>query len=74
VLAEVSKALIDARGDNTERNRVLDIARDGAWPDRYTARTLRNRFLNQWRDNEDALRADEDAKQAYRAAHRITIK
>jgi nitronate monooxygenase len=68
VPAEVSKALIDARGDDTERNQVLDIARDGAWPDRYTARTLRNRFLDQWRDNEDALRGDEDAKQAYRTA------
>jgi nitronate monooxygenase len=44
---------------------VLDIARDGAWPNRYTARTLRNRFLDQWRDNEDALRSDKAAKQAY---------
>jgi nitronate monooxygenase len=68
VPAAVSKALLGARGSDTERSRVLDIARDGAWPDRYTARTLRNRFLDQWRDREDALRNDNAAKQAYRDA------
>lgn len=65
---EVSTAIIAARGDDTERSRVLDIARDGAWPGRYTARTLRNSFLDAWRDREDELRVDERAKQVYREA------
>jgi nitronate monooxygenase len=64
----VSKALLEARGSDTERSRVLDIARDGAWPDRYTGRALRNRFLDEWRDHEDALRTNTAAKRAYRDA------
>jgi nitronate monooxygenase len=64
----VSKALVEARGEDTERNRTLDIARGAGWPDRYTARTLRNGYLEQWRGREDELRADPAAKEAYREA------
>ncbi len=46
----VTKALLEGRGEDTERNRVLDIARGAPWPDRYTARTLRTGFLDRWRD------------------------
>lgn len=62
------KALVGAGGDDTERNRVLDIARGAGWPDRYTARTLRNGYLEQWRGREDELRGDSAAQQAYRDA------
>jgi nitronate monooxygenase len=64
----IGKALIEARGEDTERNRVLDIARGAGWPDRYTARTLRNGYLEQWRDRDDELRTDAAARQAYRDA------
>ncbi|MEV5506916.1 NAD(P)H-dependent flavin oxidoreductase [Streptomyces orinoci] len=64
----VGQALIEGRGDDTERGRALDIARGGDWPDRYTARTLPNRFLEQWRGREDELRGDAGALSAYRAA------
>lgn len=64
----IGKALVEARGEDTERNRVLDIARGAGWPDRYTARTLRNGYLEQWRDRDDELRTDSAAKQAYRDA------
>lgn len=65
VPAEVTKALIDGRGSDTERSRVLDIARGAGWPAGYTARTLRNAFLDSWRDREDELSHDTAARQAY---------
>jgi nitronate monooxygenase len=68
VSAEVTKAILDARGSETERSRVLDIARGAGWPDRYTARTLRNDFLDEWRGREDELVNDTNALQAYREA------
>jgi nitronate monooxygenase len=66
--AESVKAILDGRGSDTERNRVLDIARGAPWPSRYQARTLRNDFLDRWRGREAELEADDEAKAAYRAA------
>jgi nitronate monooxygenase len=68
VQASVTKAILEASGGDTERSRVLDIARRSAWPHRYTARTLRNEFLDRWLDKEDQLREDEPALDAYSAA------
>jgi nitronate monooxygenase len=62
----VSKAIIEGAGEDTERSCVLDIARGSAWPRRYTGRTLRNAFLDRWRDREDELSADTAARQEYR--------
>lgn len=64
----VIQAILAGKGDGTERSRILDIARGSPWPDRYTARTLRNAFLEQWRSREDDLQADLEALTAYRAA------
>jgi nitronate monooxygenase len=66
VSPEVSKAIVNARGSDTERNRILDIARGAGWPERYTARTLGNDFLDEWRGREDELSADTATLQAYR--------
>ena len=68
VPAAVTKAIIDGGGEDTERSRVLDIARGAPWPSRYTARTLRNAFLDRWRDREDELAADAAARQEYSQA------
>jgi nitronate monooxygenase len=68
VAAEMAKAIIDGRGEDTERSRVLDIARGAPWPERYTARTLRNAFLDRWRGREADLEADEAARADYRRA------
>lgn len=70
ITPEMAKAIVDSRGEGTERNRVLDIARGSAWPARYTARTLRNAFLDQWRGRESELEADAEARAAYRVAAR----
>lgn len=59
------KAILEGHGGDTERNRILDIARGSRWPSKYPARTLGHPFLDQWRDRESDLAADPDAKQAY---------
>jgi len=61
----VVEAIINGTGSQTERTRVLDIARSSAWPNQYTARVLTNRFLDQWRDREDALLSDTQARLDY---------
>ena len=68
VPAGIAKAILEGSGDDTERSRVLDIARGAPWPQRYTARTLRNAFLDRWRDREEELAADAAAQQEYRRA------
>ncbi len=62
----VKQAIIDGCGEDTERNRVLDIARGSRWPAEYPARTLGHPFLDQWRGREAELAADPGARQAYR--------
>lgn len=57
------QAIIDAGG---ERDAVLDIARGSRWPREYTARTLRHPFHDTWRDREDELDANAEAKAGYR--------
>jgi nitronate monooxygenase len=66
VPAQLSKALLDGRGEDTVRNRTLDIARGAPWPERYSARTLRNDFLERWYRREAEL--GHTAQQEYRAA------
>jgi nitronate monooxygenase len=62
----IKKAIIDGRGEDTERSNVLDIARGSRWPLKYTARTLGHPFLDQWRGREAGLAGDPEARQAYR--------
>ena len=61
----VKKAIVEGRGEYTERSSVLDIARGSQWPSKYSARTLGHPFLDQWRGREDELAVDADAKRAY---------
>ena len=64
----VVKAIVEGHGGDTERSRVLDIARGAPWPARYPARTLRNVFLDRWRGREGEFETDEDVKASYREA------
>ncbi|MEO0545784.1 MAG: nitronate monooxygenase [Pseudomonadota bacterium] len=65
--ANVHPAMIDAAikatGDDTIRSSVMDIARHLKWPERYTARVLKNAFTNRWHNDISGLleRADEQA-------------
>jgi hypothetical protein len=55
-------------GQDTERSRILDIAGDAPWPECYPARTIRNAFLERWRDREQDLEADDEGKAAFQVA------
>jgi nitronate monooxygenase len=44
-----------ARGRDTQRTRVFDIVRRHAWPQPYTGRAIRNRFMEWWVGREDDL-------------------
>jgi len=47
--------IVTARGDETKRTRVFDVARGVEWPEGYTGRALRNRFLERWDGREGEL-------------------
>ncbi|MEV6544159.1 nitronate monooxygenase [Streptomyces sp. NPDC051665] len=68
VSPSVSTAIIQARGEDTERNSILDIARNSPWPRKYTARTLGHPFLDEWRGRETELTTDPQARHAYQVA------
>ena len=70
--AQVSQGMRDAAlaadGDATLRTSVVDIARSLDWPERFTARVLRNGFTERWHGHETELRAHGDeAAEAWRA-------
>ena len=49
-------AALASTGDGTVRTSVMDIARGLDWPERFTARVLRNRFTDAWHGHEAELR------------------
>jgi nitronate monooxygenase len=68
VSSGVQKAILESTGEETERSRVLDIARGSPWPERYLARTVTNTFLADWRGREQELAGDSEVLDAYREA------
>lgn len=71
--ANVSKGMHDAAlaatGDDTIRSQVMDLARKLDWPTRYSARVLKNAFIDRWHGREAELMAVADEEAAkYRAA------
>ena len=58
--ANVSRSMQDAvlasTGDGTVRTTVADVVRKLDWPERFTARVLRNRFTDTWHGREEQLR------------------
>lgn len=58
------QAAIDATGDETIRSSVMDIARHLKWPERYTARVLKNAFTRRWHDDIEGLLAVADEQAA----------
>lgn len=62
-------AALAATGDDTIRSQVMDLARKLNWPSRYTARVLKNRFIERWHGREPELLtvADQEAAK-YRKA------
>ena len=60
-------AIVEGCGEQTERNRVLDVARGSRWPSRYSARTLAHPHLERWRGREDELATSAQARADYDA-------
>jgi nitronate monooxygenase len=63
-----TKAILAGSGQDTERGTVLDIVRGSGWPSRYSARTIRHPFAQQWRGRDEELANDSAARQAYHQA------
>jgi len=62
----IAKAIIEGRGQDTERSSVLDVLRGSGWPSsKYTARTLAHPYLDRWRGREAEAAGDAQAKQDY---------
>jgi len=61
----IVKAIIDGRGQETERSTVLDVVRGSRWPSTYTARTLGHPHLDRWRGHEAEAATDPRARQDY---------
>jgi nitronate monooxygenase len=58
-----------ATAGDTRRTRVFDIVRGYRWPEPYTGRALRNRFLDRWQGRETELAAQSaDQGPAFQAA------
>jgi nitronate monooxygenase len=55
--AHARERLVRATGGDTRRTRVFDIVRGYRWPEPYTGRALRNRFLDRWHGREAELEA-----------------
>jgi nitronate monooxygenase len=68
VPAALQLAALAADGDATVRQKVLDIVRVRAWPERYTGRVLRNDLVREWLGREEALKADQSRQSARYAA------
>jgi nitronate monooxygenase len=47
--------IVSARGEQTKRTRIFDVARGIEWPEHYTGRALRNHFLERWEGREEEL-------------------
>ncbi len=62
-------AALAATGDQTVRSQVMDLARKLDWPPRYSARVLKNQFIDRWHGREAELMivADQEAEM-YRKA------
>jgi nitronate monooxygenase len=63
----ITAAIVAGRGEQTERNRILDVARGSRWPAEYTARTLAHPHLDRWRGREEELAASAEARADYDA-------
>jgi nitronate monooxygenase len=69
VSPRMHEAALAATGDDTIRSQVMDLARKLDWPSRYTARVLRNAFIERWHGREAELAAVADTEAAkYRKA------
>lgn len=66
--ARARNELIAADGSDTLVSRVMDVALDRPWPERFPERLLRTEFVERWQGREAELAVNEAAKAEFRAA------
>ncbi|HXW80399.1 MAG TPA: nitronate monooxygenase [Acidimicrobiales bacterium] len=66
-----AKAVVEGRGEETERGRVADLVREGGaeWPPKWAVRTIRNAAVEQWSGREKELEAELEANAVTREAY-----
>jgi nitronate monooxygenase len=63
--------IVAAKGRDTRRTRIFDVVRQHAWPQPYTGRAIRNRFMERWGSREEDLSvALDEENPRFRAAVR----
>lgn len=62
------KVLFAAKGENTVVSRVLDVALERPWPERFPERLLRTEFVDRWHGREAELAGDAETRAGFRAA------
>ena len=62
VSSSMHRKAISATGDATIRTSVMDVVRSLNWPERYSARVLKNNFTERWHNNLDELRKASEAE------------
>jgi len=62
------RALIAARATDTALTRIFDVAKGLPWPAQFPSRVLANDFVMRWAGREDALFADQQARDELAAA------
>lgn len=68
---EAKNRIAAANGSETQRTRVFDIVRGYDWPQAYTGRAIRNRFMERWHGREaDLSGAMGTERAAFQAAMR----
>ncbi len=65
---DAKTCIVEARGDHTRRTHVFDVVRGYDWPDGFTGRALRNRFMERWDGREADLAAAPGERDAFREA------
>jgi len=60
--------IVAAKGDDTIRSILFDIARKNVWPAPYTGRVLMNAFAERWREREAELMQRPDEVRRYEEA------
>lgn len=66
--SKARQVLLGATGADTVVSRVLDVALDRPWPERFPERLLKTAFVDEWSGREDELAHDEPAKSRFREA------
>ncbi len=62
---KAKQLIVQGSGDDTLRSNIFDYARGLSWPAPYTARTLQNKFTQQWHNNASLQTINHHQQQRY---------